>query len=67
MEMGWLETIKLIGLDLQMAVIGALVGLEFLERALKAGWLCRHRDYRVQPLAVDRQPARIAIRDPRHA
>lgn len=38
MEMSWLETVEFIGLDLQVGLILALVGLDLLKRVLHAAW-----------------------------
>lgn len=38
MEMSWLETVRLIGLDIQAGVIAALIALHAVERALASAW-----------------------------
>jgi hypothetical protein len=38
MEMGWLETVAFIGLDLQVGLVLALLGLHVLEHALHSAW-----------------------------
>jgi hypothetical protein len=38
MEMSWLETVEFIGLDLQVGLILALLGLDLLGYALHSGW-----------------------------
>jgi hypothetical protein len=38
MEMSWLETVRLIGLDLQAGVVVVLFALHAVERALASAW-----------------------------
>ena len=39
MEMSWMETIRLLGLDLLALMLMALVVLEFVEQAAHSAWL----------------------------
>jgi len=38
MTMGWMETIRFIGLDLQIATVLAGAGLDFTARTIKSAW-----------------------------
>ena len=38
MTMGWMETIRFIGLDLQVAAVFAAVSIDVAPRALKSAW-----------------------------
>jgi ABC-type uncharacterized transport system YnjBCD permease subunit len=39
MEMTWLETVQLLGLDLLVLMLAALVVLELVEQAVHSAWL----------------------------
>jgi hypothetical protein len=44
MAMGWMETIRVLGLDLMVATVFAVASLEVAAYALKAAWGCIPRD-----------------------
>jgi hypothetical protein len=54
MTMGWMETIRYLGLDLQVATMLAVAVVDFGARAARSAW---HRSARV---AASRVPARRA-------
>src|SRR5512140_2463122 len=56
MTMGWMETIRFIGLDLEIATVFAMASLDWAARALK--WLVRTRTDRFGSSAVT-QNARL--------
>jgi hypothetical protein len=65
MEMTWLETFKLLGLDLLAALILALVVLEGVDHAVHHAWLAtRERFGAARPRVPARRSARIGA--PRH-
>jgi hypothetical protein len=53
MEMSWLDTVRLIGLDIQAGLIVALLVLHAVEQALARAWPTARRQ--VRP-ATDRYP-----------
>ena len=65
MEMTWLETFRMLGLDLLALMLLALVVLELMDRALHSAWQAMHTGLRAgrrQPPA--RHP--VTIGAPRH-
>lgn len=54
MTMGWMETIRFLGVDLMVATVFAVAGLDAAACALKAAWGRVPRD---AATAVDRQAA----------
>jgi hypothetical protein len=52
MEMSWMETIRLLGLDLLALMLLALVVLEFLEQAVHSAWLTARSHKRSSPEAA---------------
>jgi len=65
MEMTWLETIDLLGLDLLAAMILALVALDLVDHALTHAWLAtRSRFGAVRRLGPTRPLVKLG--EPRH-
>jgi hypothetical protein len=49
MEMTWMETVDLLGLDLFAAMLLAVVVLDFVEHGLRSAWETVRRPFRGHP------------------
>lgn len=65
MEMSWMETLQLLGLDLMAGVALGLFILDLVEHALHSAWHATQDSFRpARPARPARSPARIGA--PRH-
>jgi hypothetical protein len=64
MEMSLLETVRLLGLDIQLAVVAILLVLQLLERAAGSAWTTLRSARSDRPQA---QRTRLSVGTARHA
>jgi hypothetical protein len=65
MEMGWMETVRLLGLDLLAGMILGLLVLDLMDRALHSAWHATHAGLRARRRpAPARRPVTIGAPRP---